>query len=327
MTGDYMEQARNDRPCTGQRVGVLMGGMSAERPVSLKTGAAILGALQRIGHDAVAIDVGRDIAGRLVSEGISVAFIALHGRLGEDGTIQGLLEVLGIPYTGSGVLASALAMNKPVAKQLFAYHGLPTPAFQCLRAGNDDAVVLASTCTLKAPVVVKPAEEGSTLGITVVQHAGDLPAAITAALCYGGELLIEDYIQGREMTAAVLNGKALPLVEIIPRSGLYDYSAKYTSGNTDYRVAPDLPPDTRDAMQTLAVQAYAALGCSGAARVDFILRDSVQPYLLEVNTIPGMTETSLLPMAARGAGIDFDRLVEHMLHSARTHAIQAPCAQ
>jgi len=299
-----------------KRIGVLMGGMSSEREVSRKTGMAILGALQRKGYTAKAIDVDRNIAETLLEQAVEVAFIALHGPLGEDGTMQGLLEILGIPYTGPGVLASALAMNKVVSKELFLYHDLPTPVFQTIVKTVHGQATENSRIAMPLPWVIKPCDQGSTIGISIVHNQEDLPASLEKAFCHSHQVLIEQFMQGRELTAGVLNGQPLPLVEICPKNGFYDYEAKYTAGATDYIVSPDLPAATTDRVKSIAVQAYNTLGCRGGCRVDVILSAENEPFILEVNTIPGMTETSLLPKAAGAAGIDFETLVEKILWAA-----------
>jgi D-alanine-D-alanine ligase len=298
-------------------VGVLMGGHSAEREVSLRTGAAILAALRRCGHRAVGIDAGRDLPQQLARRKVGVAFIALHGRGGEDGTVQGLLECLGIPYTGSGVLGSALAMDKKQSKWIFRAHGLPTPDFEVLAAGVRGAWPLER---LETPVVVKPVCEGSTVGMSVVRSRGALAKALATAFRYDPEVLVEAFVPGRDLTVGVLGDTALPAVEMRPRGGFYSYRAKYTSGATEYLVPA--PLTDRQAARTgeLALAAHRALGCRGASRVDFRLDERGRPLLLEVNTIPGMTETSLLPKAASAAGIGFDELVGRILAAARLDA-------
>jgi len=303
-----------------KRIAVLMGGMSSEREISLKTGTAIQGALQRRGYGAMALDADRNIAENLKAQNIDIAFIALHGAFGEDGTVQGLLELLGIAYTGSSVLASAVSINKVATKKMLAYHGLPTPSFQVVHAGNSDARSAADAITMQPPFVVKPPEEGSTIGISIVMEQAGVAEAVSRAVQYDCELLIEEFIKGRELTAAVLNGQPLPLVEIVAKDGFYDFEAKYHSqGTTRYIVAPEIGDGLTRQIQQLAVETYTVLGCSGAARVDFLLASAGRPYILEINTIPGMTETSLLPKAAGHAGIDFDSLVERILWSARLH--------
>ncbi len=294
-------------------IGVLLGGLSAEREVSLRTGKAVLAALAGAGYRAVAIDAGRDLPQQLAAAGIEVAFIALHGRYGEDGSVQGLLELLGIPYTSSGVQASAVAMDKVTTKKLLLHHELPTPAFEVLRRG-DEVAALVARCR-HYPRVVKPAREGSTIGVHIVRDAAELAAGIDEAFGHDDLLLIEDYIPGAEVTVSVLGDTVLPIIQIVPKGGFYDYRAKYTSGQTEYLLPAPLEPVLYARLQQVALQACRTLGCRGAARVDFMVRDR-EFYCLEVNTIPGMTETSLLPKAAAQAGIDFAELVQLILEDA-----------
>ncbi len=306
-----------------KRIGVLMGGMSSERKISLRTGEAVINALHERGYSAVPVDVNSNTAGSLQKNNIDVAFIALHGTLGEDGTIQGLLEISGIPYTGSSVLASALAMNKAASKKIFSYHGLPTPAFQSFHVNEDEVSQLQNQITIPLPFIIKPSEEGSTIGISIIEKQEHVTEGIKKALQNNGEIIIEEFIHGRELTVGILNGQPLPLIEIRPKSGFYDYRSKYMSGETEYIISPDVDRKKTDSIQNLAVQAFNALGCSGVARVDFILSSrGVNPYILEINTIPGMTETSLLPMAAKRAGIDFNSLVENILCGATNYKIK-----
>ncbi len=298
-----------------KKIAVLMGGLSAEREVSLKTGQAVHKALLQAGYQALAIDAGRDLATRLVEEGIEVAFIALHGRYGEDGTVQGLLEVLGIPYTGSGVLASSVTMDKVATKKLLLYHELPTPAFEVFRKGQSLETLLARCRHF--PLVVKPAREGSTIGVSIVKNADQLQAGLEDALKCDELILVEDCIQGPEVTIGVLDGKALPIIQVVPKGGFYDYQAKYTKGQTEYLLPAPLDPTLYERLQQVAVNAFEVLGCSGAARVDFMVSGR-EFFCLEVNTIPGMTETSLLPKAASEAGIPFKELVQRILEGAGT---------
>lgn len=291
-----------------------MGGLSAEREVSLRTGAAILAALLRCGHRAVGVDAGSDLPRVLARRKVSVAFIALHGRGGEDGTVQGLLECLGIPYTGSGVLASALAMDKKQSKWIFRAHGLPTPDFEVLVGGTRGVWPLER---LEAPVVVKPVCEGSTVGMSVVRTRGALAKALTTALRYDPEVLVEAFVPGRDLTVGVLGDQALSVVEMRPRGGFYSYRAKYTSGATEYLVPAPLTDRQTARTRELALAAHRSLGCRGASRVDFRLDERGRPQLLEVNTIPGMTATSLLPKSAAAAGVGFDELVTRILAEAR----------
>lgn len=296
-----------------KKIGVLLGGLSAEREISLRTGNAVVKALTEAGYQVVAIDAGRDLASRLTAEGVEVAFVALHGRFGEDGTVQGLLEMLQIPYTGSGVLASSVAMDKITTKKLLLYHELPTPGFEVFRRG-DDLETLLARCR-HFPLVVKPAHEGSTLGLSVVRNAQELRAGIELSLSFDPSVLIEDFIQGAEVTVSVLGGEALPIIQVVPKGGLYDYHAKYTAGQTEYLLPAPIDPLLYRLIQQASVAACQALGCSGAARVDFMIRQQ-EYFCLEVNTIPGMTETSLLPKAAAQAGISFGELAQRILEGA-----------
>ncbi|PLX99952.1 MAG: D-alanine--D-alanine ligase [Desulfuromonas sp.] len=293
-----------------KKIAVLMGGLSAEREVSLKTGSAALAALQELGYDAVGIDVGHDLPSQLAAAGIEVAFIALHGRFGEDGRIQGLLEMLQIPYTGSGVMASSIAIDKVMTKQLLAWHQVVTPEFDFIRPG-DSATALLERCRL-LPAVVKPSREGSTIGITIARNADDLAVGVEQAAELDGTVLVEEFIAGDELTVSVLNGQVLPIIQIVPKSGFYDYQAKYLSGDTQYLLPAPISTESTEKIQQAALAVYQMLGCRGAARVDFMYRDP-DFYCLEVNTIPGMTQTSLLPKAAAAAGINFNQLVEAML--------------
>jgi len=305
-----------------KRIGVLLGGLSPESDVSRRSGSAMAQALQRLGYTVTTLEADRSLADALASNRIEIAMLALHGPLGEDGTVQGLLELMGIPYTGSGVLASAVAMHKALSKKIFTFHKLPTPAFQVLASRNSIAKPAAERVTIKPPFVVKPCEGGSSIGISIVREEDEIAAALSAAVCGGGDVLVETYVGGREITVGVLNGSALPVIEVSPNSGFYDYSAKYnSSGTTRYIDNPDLPPGLHAELQALAETVYRVLGCAGAARVDFIIDAEAQPFVLEINTIPGMTETSLLPMAARQAGISFDELVERILLGAALYKI------
>lgn len=295
------------------RVGVLMGGLSSERKVSLKSGAAVLSALQERGWQAVGIDVGRDLPARLVEAKIDVAWLALHGRYGEDGCVQGLLEVMGLPYTGSGVRASAVAMDKIATKQ--AVRGLPA-----VRLAND-AVLRAGDAfpeQVGLPAVVKPAVGGSTLGMGIVRERSQWEAAFATALAAHERVLVEAFVPGEEITVAVLDGVALPVVRIVPDSGFFDYEAKYTDGRTRYEVPAQLPAAVIERAQAAAIAAYEAIGCRGLARADFIVPSEGDPVFLEINTLPGMTATSLSPMAAGAVGVSFGELVERVLLAART---------
>lgn len=296
-----------------RKIAVLMGGRSAEREISLRTGKAVLGALQEAGYRAVGIDAGRDLAARLTEEEIEVAFIALHGRYGEDGTVQGLLEMMDIPYTGSGVMASSVAMDKVATKKLLLYHELPTPGFLPFRR-DGDLEELVQNCR-HFPLVVKPAREGSTIGVHIVQDAEALRRGVAEALEHDDLLLVEDYVRGMEVTVGVLDDQALPIIQVAPKGGFYDYHAKYTAGQTEYILPAPLDPQVYGLIQAAAVSACRILDCRGAARVDFMVRER-EFYCLEVNTIPGMTETSLLPKAAAHAGISFGELTQRILEGA-----------
>lgn len=296
-----------------KRIGVLMGGLSAEREVSLNSGRAVLGALLEMGYQAVAVDVGRDIAERLASERIEVAFICLHGRLGEDGTIQGLLEVMGIPYTGSGVLASALAMNKVVAKVVFAASGLTVAPYRVLRSGDSFDPEEAG---FGLPVVVKPSQEGSSVGVSIVRTEQELAPALTLAWTYDDEILVEKYIKGREIQVGILNDRALGAIEIVPKREFYDFEAKYTAGMAEHILPAPLPQPLYDSVLRQGERAHCCLGCAGYSRVDFLVTEEAECYLLEVNTLPGMTALSLLPEIAQGAGYGFTTLVEEIVSSA-----------
>ena len=298
-----------------RKIGVLLGGLSSEREVSLRTGEAVLTALRERGHDAIPVYVDRDIDVALRQERIDVAFIALHGRWGEDGCIQGLLETLGIPYTGSDVLASALAMHKGKAKELFRLHNLPTPAYYTLTA--DAAADLPGVHgDFGFPCVVKPVSEGSSVGVAICATLEELTIAVEKALCFDDELLVERFITGKEISVAVLEDRAIGAVEIAPRAGFYAYANKYTRGATEYFVPPRLSPERYRGVLAQALRAHTALGCRGATRVDMMVSDSGNEFILEVNTVPGLTPTSLLPKIADVAGISFGELCELMLAGA-----------
>jgi D-alanine-D-alanine ligase len=298
-----------------RKVGVLLGGLSSEREVSIRTGEAVLAALRERGHDAVPVYVDRDLDVALRQERIDVAFVALHGRWGEDGCVQGLLEMLGIPYTGSDVLASALAMDKAKAKELFRLHNLPTPAYYVLRAQDADDHA-EQHGDFGMPCVVKPVREGSSVGVTIVREDAELAPAVMRALAFDDQVLVERFIAGREVSVAVLGDRALGAVEIAPRDGFYDYANKYTRGATDYFIPPRLSPERYRGVLAQALRAHLALGCTGATRVDMMVSDAGNEFVLEVNTVPGMTPTSLLPKIADAAGISFADLCEAMLADA-----------
>lgn len=295
---------------TTKKIGVLFGGLSAEREVSLKSGAAVHGALLAQGYHAVTIDVGRDLAKALERERIEVAFICLHGRYGEDGAVQGLLELMGIPYTGSGVLASALAMNKIFAKQVFAASGLTVASYRVLRRGEE--LDLAGL-DFDFPLVVKPSQEGSSVGVSIVKQVESLPAALAEAFRYDEEILVEQFIKGREIQVGILDDHAMGAIEIVPKNEFYDFEAKYTEGKAEHICPPVLPSELYRRLLAQGEAAHRALGCSGYSRVDFLVTEAGGCYLLEVNTLPGMTALSLLPeIAQKEAGIGFGELVERI---------------
>ena len=318
----------NDHPWRGHRVGVLLGGLSAERDVSLMSGGRMARALRQRGYDVVEIDPGREVATQVLEAEVAVVMVGLHGTYGEDGCLQGLLEVLGVPYTGSPPLASGLAFDKVLSKRIFIEQGLPTPEYRELAAtpSAEDAEVTA----LGWPLVVKPAADGSSMGLTIVRAAEDLPAALAEARRFGdGRVLCERFVPGMETTVAVLDGEALGTVEIVPAEGEYDYEAKYFRDDTEYVAPARLPQDTLETLHDLAERTHGVLGCAGATRVDFIVDDEGRAWLLELNTLPGMTDHSLLPMGATLRGLSFEDLVEAILDRARcwhrVPATEEPC--
>ncbi|WP_225410890.1 D-alanine--D-alanine ligase [Stigmatella hybrida] len=303
-----------------KRVGVLLGGLSSEREVSLRTGAAVSKALRSLGYDVVEIDVGKDVAARLAAEKVDVAWLALHGRYGEDGAIQGLLESLFIPYTGSGVLASAVGMDKVYAKWIFSTHGIPTPPYKTFRDAAS-ARAEADTLPFPFPVVVKPSREGSSVGVHVCKTKEAYLAAVDDASKYAGTLLVEQFIRGREVQGAVLDDEALGVIEVVVAREFYDHAAKYTSGSgTNYLFPAPLPADQYERVNAVCLAAHRALGCQGASRSDVIITEGGDVFVLETNTLPGMTETSLLPKIAAGRGIDFPALCERILLGASLKA-------
>ena len=300
---------------TNKKIGVLLGGLSSEREVSLASGNAILKALKDKGYSAVAIDVGRDVTEKIRDNGIEVAFVALHGRFGEDGAIQGLLEVMDIPYTGSGILASALGMNKTVSKQVFRSRGLLVGPYEVIYAG-DASKVNDALEDIRFPAVIKPHAEGSSVGVSLVFKREDVAAAVSLALKYGNEFLIEKFIRGKEVQVGILGNRALGAIEIVPKRAFYDYTAKYEKGMSDHFFPARIPDVAYKRTLEAGLTAHQAIGCRGYSRVDFIIDESGAPYILEVNTLPGMTATSLLPEIANGVGIPFPDLVEEILRLA-----------
>jgi len=292
-----------------KRVGVLLGGVSSEREISLKTGAAVLQALLGAGYEAIAIDADVDLFTKIREQGVEVAFIALHGGTGENGSVQGGLEVMGIPYTGSGVLASALAMDKTTAKKIFFNSAIATPAFSFIPT-------MEGVGGLRFPLVVKPSAGGSTLGLSIIEDMDGLSAAVELARSFGRGVLIEEYIRGREVSVSILDGTVYPVVEIFPKGGLYDFTAKYSEGGAAFKVPAELSEALTEEVSSVALKSYIELGCRGAARVDIIIDREDNPFVLEVNTSPGLTERSLLPMAAAGLGLSYRELVVRLLEGA-----------
>lgn len=300
----------------GQKVAMLLGGRSAEREVSLNSGEACASALESRGFDVERVDVDLDIADRLHALQPAVAFVALHGRYGEDGCIQGLLESMGIPYTGAGVLASALAMDKVASKHLFASVGIPTPEYLVV-SREEAADFCAEQVTFGFPCIVKPSAEGSSVGVSIVKEEVGLSAAIERAAGFGKNLLIERYVRGREVAVAVLDHQALGAIEIVPERPFYDYEAKYAKGSgTRYLFPAPLETKQYERVCEVAAQAHRVLGCRGVTRSDFMVAGSGDVWLLELNTLPGMTATSLVPKIAAGKDIDFGELCERLLASA-----------
>lgn len=304
------------------KVAVLMGGASAEREVSLMSGAGVLAALRARGVDAHAFDPAeRDLA-ELKAGGFERCFIALHGRFGEDGTVQGALELLGIPYTGSGVMASAISIDKTMTKRVWLAEGLPTPRYTLLRQGQySRAQLMAVPDELGLPVIVKPAREGSSIGVSKVQGYSEVAQAVEAAAALDADILCEQFIAGDEVTCPVLGtgaqARALPVIRIVAPEGNYDYENKYFTDVTQYLVPSGLPAQEEARIQDLALKAYRTLGCRGWGRVDVMIDGATrEPYLLEINTSPGMTSHSLVPMSARAVGIDYETLCVELLDSA-----------
>jgi D-alanine-D-alanine ligase len=299
------------------RVAVLKGGSSLERTVSLRSGARVEDALQRLGHDVVGLDVGADFVDRLASERPDAAFVALHGRGGEDGTVQELLELVGVPYTASGPGACVRCWDKVVTKYTLLDAGIPTPEFYAFSQAAFEELGAAKALPaiegrLEFPIVVKPASGGSALGIKFARSASDVPGALVAALSYDTKVLLERFVDGRDLAVSVLDGEALPVVEAIPTGDAYDFEARYEIGATRFACPADLAPDVAARAQELALATWRVLGCSGFARVDLML-DGDELFVLEANAIPGLTDTSLLPLAADAAGIGFDEFVARML--------------
>jgi D-alanine-D-alanine ligase len=309
-----------------EKIAVLMGGRSLEREVSLRSGERVFEALKGLGYRALALDLTPDLVETLLSEKPDAVYIALHGKFGEDGTVQELLEFLEIPYTGPGVVSSALAWDKALSKSVLREAGIPTPDWVTFTAdafkemGAATALDLVPPKVGGFPVVVKPAEQGSALGLTKVEDPDALPEALLGALGYGDKAMVEKWVDGCELAVSVLGPaeepEVLPPVEIVAKSGLFDFAAMYTRGATDYFVPPRLAPEVLAVITELAARTHFVLGCRDVSRVDMVVSEDGTPWVLEVNTSPGMTETSLLPMAAEAVGTDFPALVDRLVRAA-----------
>lgn len=309
MNNKYLTQ-QSRHPTQHGKVAVLYGGSSAERDISIQSGTAVLGALLKSGVDAHPFDPSEQGVHKLLENGFQRAFIVLHGRLGEDGTIQGALELMGMPYTGSGVLASALAMDKWRSKLVWQAVGLPTPGYELLDV-NSDLVVVAEKLSL--PLFVKPVNEGSSVGISKVKKLSELRPAYVEAAKYDQLVMAEEFVSGGEYTVAILGKQALPVIKIESAKEFYDFEAKYLRNDTRYLCPSGLSQEKEVEMQRLALKSFSLIGGSGWGRVDFLMDEANRPYLLEINTVPGMTDHSLVPMAARQAGMSFEQLVLNIL--------------
>jgi len=293
------------------RIGVLMGGASSEREISLKSGKAVYAALKQSGLEAVTVDVATDSKEEIIklikSQKINCAFLALHGCFGEDGQMQGILEALKIPYTGSGVEASRLAMDKIASRRIFETAGLKVPRYEVIERTAYNGNLKAHN-NLGMPLVIKPAAQGSSIGLSIIDKEEGLDKAVVLAFSFDKKVIVEEYIRGREMTVGILDARALPVIEIIPKKMFFDYEAKYQPGMTDYIVPARLDKRIAQKLKTAALSAHKLLGCFGCSRVDMILNKENLPVILEINTIPGLTDSSLLPKAAKSCGIEFNEL-------------------
>ena len=302
-------------------IGVLMGGYSSEREISLRSGQAVAEALSQEGYRVLPLDITTDdpvkIIQQIKSSPLDIAFIALHGRLGEDGVIQGILEKLEIPYTGSGVRASQMAFNKILTQKAFKDAGLPVPEHYCITDGKSLNFKIVWEHIKSTPMVVKAACEGSSIGVHIVRHPSEWESAFKNALSYGPQIIVEQFIKGREFTAGIFDRTPLPLVEIRPKTNFFSFSAKYQKGATQYICPAEIPEDLTRHIKEISLRAYDVLGCEGFARVDIRVDERGQPFILEVNTIPGFTGTSLFPKAAQEAGYSFVQVCEKLLSLAQ----------
>lgn len=305
----------------GRRIGVLMGGMSSEREISLRSGSNIHRALTSLGLDAVTIDIGRDAASQIASSGIDIAFLALHGRYGEDGCIQGLLEIMNIPYTGSGVLGSAIGMSKSVTKSILQAAGIPVPASINVDFGNIAGTVRLCGEKLGFPAVLKANAEGSSVGVNLVHSAEELTSALNLAASSFPDSFIEQYIQGREITVGLVGGsggvRVLPILELRPRKEFYDFEAKYTKGMTEFDIPARIKKEKEEQIRNHVRRAFQVLSCGGVVRIDAMLDKDENPYFLEVNTLPGMTDTSDIPAMAASEGMSMEELCVLILDTVR----------
>ncbi|MBL7157824.1 MAG: D-alanine--D-alanine ligase [Candidatus Omnitrophica bacterium] len=308
-----MFKSNNDKKTGYGKIAVLAGGPSSEREISIKSGRAVYEALKRKNLDVFFLDAGTDAREKLKNAGFDIIFIALHGRFGEDGTIQAMIEELGIPYTGSGVHASRLAMNKVASREVFSASGMKVPRYQVANKGKDLRGIPRG---FKTPFVVKPQSEGSSIGLTIVRDKADFEKALKKAFVYHENALVEEYIHGRELTVGILENKALPVIEIVTKNQVYDYEAKYENETTKYIVPANLSENDKKAAETAALKAHSLLGCRDFSRVDMRMDDKGDVFVLEVNTIPGMTSVSLLPKAARAANISFEDLCMRLIELA-----------
>lgn len=318
---DYIKNEFKNLRISGKKkelkIGVICGGISSEREISLKTGESIYKALLSMDYDTEFIDFKGDNIS--VFNKIDIAFLALHGKYGEDGSVQGLLELFKIPYTGSGILASSLAIDKIFSKKIFILDNIPTPEYASLNFSanlNFDSIKKDIENRMGYPLVVKPSREGSTIGVTIVENENELEGAINFAGIYDSKILIEKFIKGRQLTVSLIGNKptALPVIEVKPKSGFYDFKSKYTAGLTEYIVPALLDKDIEAKIKELSIKTHNSLGCYGVSRVDLILDENNKLFVLELNTMPGMTSTSLVPKAAAAAGISFEKLVEIILN-------------
>ncbi|MCA6079512.1 MAG: D-alanine--D-alanine ligase [Endomicrobium sp.] len=293
-----------------KRIGVLYGGLSSEREISIKSGTAVLNALKKLKLNVCGIDVNRDVAEKIKKEKIDIAYIALHGQMGEDGTIQGMLEILGVPYTGCGVFSSAASMDKDISKRIFRCAGILTPEWKTLK--KFEAVPEIK----KYPVVVKPVSQGSTIGVVIVEKVSQFVDALNEVFKYGDEILIEQFIKGKEITVGVLNGKALPVIEIVPKGKFYDFKSKYQKGGSQHIIPAGISEKSYKTAQDISEKVYKIFKCRAICRVDMIVSEDDRVWVLENNTIPGMTETSLVPDEGRTVGYSFETLVLKILESA-----------